>query len=454
MSQFKSSIIALLTLVCGCSGSDEGVGFAQMNVPGQLVTASAANQPMEEGASSAASGSTSETPNPAVAVIPPENSDVLGGDEFIEEVDVVPAEEQNAECASSSMGTSLVGVVLAFTFDVSASMGSHFEPYYSRALKWDPVVAATKAFFADTTSAGVSATLTFFPNDLANLVGAGGGGAVGGGAVGGGALGGGALGGGGGGSCDAAGYEQPDVGLTELPSDAFGAAIDAVTPAGDDDWRLGTPTGPALEGTIASIEEMRATEPNAKYVIVLVTDGEPALCSDQQDDINNVAGIVQAVAAETPTYVIGLGNPVTDEDPDPPTDGIDNLHAIAAAGGTGEAFLIDTSNPAQTSADFRAVIDSIRENSFSCELEIPTPPDGEVFDSTKVNVNYTNTLGETPFTYDPSCTEPFAWYYDDEANPSVIHMCDAVCQSIKDDYENQGQLNVEFGCVSRIPGSK
>ncbi len=440
-STLPRATLVALSLGCGCSDSGDG-GDVDTQSPGPLVTSTPSLGTMPATTDSAATPSVG-APVGAVAA-PPAGGDLVG-DDFIAEAEAVPVDEEDAECASTSTGTSLVGVVLAFTFDVSASMGSHFQPFYSRELKWEPVVAATKAFFADSTSAGVSATMTFFPNDQASLVTSAGGGGQAGGAIG---------GGGGDGSCDAAGYEVPDVGLTELPSDAFGTAIDAVTPLGDDDWRLGTPTGPALEGTIASIEAMRAAEPNARYVIVLVTDGEPALCSAEQDDMANVAGIVEAVADEIPTYVIGLGNPVTPDEPDPPTDGIDNLHTIAEAGGTGTAFLIDTNDPAKTTADFRNVIDSIRENSFACALEIPAPPEGEEFDGTQVNVNYSNEMGETPFVYDPTCTEQFAWYYDNPDAPSVIHMCESVCNDIKSDASNQGQLNVEFGCVRRVPGAK
>jgi hypothetical protein len=313
-------------------------------------------------------------------------------------------------------------------------MGSYSQPYFAREFKWEPVVQATKAFFADPTSVGVSATLTFFPNELAPLVGGGGGNE--------------------GDACDALDYDEPDVGMTALPSDAFATAIDAITPAANGDWRQGTPTGPALEGTITTIEALRAAEPNANYVIVLVTDGEPALCSNEQNDIDYVAGVAASVAEETPTYVIGLGNPVTEEVPNPPTEGIDNLHAIAAAGGTGEAFLIDTNDPAQTSADFRAVIDSIRENSFNCTVQIPEPPSGLAFDSTRVNVNYQSNGTVTALTYDPTCADPAAWHYDDEANPTVIQLCEAVCGTIQNDTVIDGQLDVEFGCQSRITGAR
>jgi hypothetical protein len=126
------------------------------------------------------------------------------------------------------------------------------------------------------------------------------------------------------------------------------------------------------------------------------------------------------------------------------------LNVIAEQGGTTSAFIIATDEPAKTASDFRAVIESIRSNSFSCALPIPAPPDGKTFDKEKVNVVYSNVKGETPFIYDETCTERFGWHYDDPANPTVIEMCDQACMDIRGDYMNQGMLDVEFGCATRI----
>jgi hypothetical protein len=420
----KSFVSCALALACGCSSPADPTG---------AQAAAAMPEPLVTGAATAPQLASTDVPGSAL----PTSSAIPQGapdQGLITETETTPAAAEMAECASSSTGTSLQGVVLAFTFDVSGSMGSYSQPYFDRNFKWEPVVEATKAFFSDATSAGVSASLTFFPNELAPLVGGGGGNE--------------------GDACNGGDYAQPDVSVTPLPSADFSTAIDAITPVANGDWRQGTPTGPALEGTIAAIEAMRAVEPNAKYVIVLVTDGEPALCSNEQNDIDYVAGVAASVAEEIPTYVIGLGNPVTDDVPNPPTNGMDNLHAIAAAGGTGEAFLVDTDDPAQTSIAFRTVIDSIRENSFNCALEIPAPPSGLTFDSTRVNVNYQSLAGANELVNDPTCTAPSAWYYDDPDEPSAILLCDSACTTITSDSAGDGQLNVEFGCLSRVSEAK
>jgi hypothetical protein len=110
-----------------------------------------------------------------------------------------------ASCAAQSAEARLQPVYLAFAFDVSGSMGQGDFEWHDRSLKWEPVVTATKAFFADPSATGISASLVFFPaeTDL----------------------------------CLPATYAEPDVPMTPLPSPAFAAEIDRITPLTEDDWR-------------------------------------------------------------------------------------------------------------------------------------------------------------------------------------------------------------------------
>jgi hypothetical protein len=96
-------------------------------------------------------------------------------------------------CEATATGEArLEPVRLAFAFDVSGSMGKLDYPYHDPTLKWEPVVAATKAFFTDPASTGISASLTFFPIDADESE-----------------------------RCDANSYDTPDVPMTALPSTAF-----------------------------------------------------------------------------------------------------------------------------------------------------------------------------------------------------------------------------------------
>jgi hypothetical protein len=118
---------------------------------------------------------------------------------------------------------------------------------------------------------------------------------------------------------------------------------------------------------------------------------------------------------------------------------------VAQAGGTERAFIIATGNPAQTQAEFKAVIDDIRGISLACNMEIPLPPVGTVFVPEQVNVIYgSGTDSELRLSYDPTCSVPDAWHYDDAANPSSIILCNESCQRAQ--REVSATLKVEFGC--------
>ncbi len=420
-------LLGAVATLAGCSSSEDGYNSEIAGNSATSTSGGGGGSAMAAATTDAGSSTNPTVTTGQVGVIFGSGDPEGGGD-------------TGMSCAAIDAPTTLQEVVLAFVFDVSASMGNESLPYFSRALKWDPVVAATKAFFADPDSSGLSATLTFFPNELAAIASAGGGFAGGGGPGGGGM---------GGPECDAGEYATPDVPLTPLPSDAFAAAIDAVTPPDADSWRLGTPTLAALQGTYTAIDTMRTQNPNSRYTVVLVTDGMPALCPNPQaDSVTDVADAAAAVAATTPTYVIGVANPVTADEPDPP-DSVSGLNEVAQAGGTQSAFLVDTSNPTQTAEELKTIIEQIRESSFSCSVSIPPPPGGEVFDQTKVNVQYSSTAtGPVDYAYDPTCAAPNAWHYDDEANPTTIEVCPTVCDSLR--ASPDGQLNVQFGCQTRI----
>ncbi|WP_437734779.1 vWA domain-containing protein [Sorangium sp. So ce1335] len=321
-------------------------------------------------------------------------------------------------CASQSADAGLQQVYLAFAFDVSGSMGANNEEWHDKELKWDPVVAATKQFFSDPESTGLMASLTFFPGPDQRRM------------------------------CRAGTYENPDVPMTALPSQEFGQAIDDVTPRRERDWRMGTPTAFVVEGTNSFIEEERRQNPG-KYAVVLVTDGYPQLC-EGSDSIEAVVRHVEAARANgVATYVVGVANPPV---PDAP-ENVENLHEIAEAGGTGEAFIIDTGDPAQTTATFKAAIDQIRGTAISCSIEIPPAPDGRTFDKQKVNVTYTSGTSDTPTTlvYDQDCAAESAWRYDNPASPTSIELCPSACSRVQAD--PAASLGVEFTCedVIEIP---
>ncbi len=332
-------------------------------------------------------------------------------------VDSGPASKRTDDAGTActrtaSAETTLAKVHLAVAFDVSGSMGKLDKPYYDPKVKWEPVVSAMKAFFTDPASMNLFASLVFFPIDSSESK-----------------------------RCAADSYAKPDVPMTALPSDAFGAAIDAVTPKTMSDWRGGTPTLAVLQGTYSFVEPLAKADTGSKYALVLVTDGYPQDCSSDDDKIATVAAAVKGFASELPTYVIGISNPP------PGPDTVTNLNDIAVAGGTDHAFIIETGDPTATIDAFRDAVSSIRMSQLSCDFEIPPPPAGQTFDPTRANVTYTSGSTARDLAYDASCKSDGAWKFDDDSAPKRMILCDATCTAVRADA--QAQLRVDFGCERR-----
>lgn len=320
--------------------------------------------------------------------------------------------DPSVACVTVHAGAELLPVHLAFAFDVSGSMGKGDELWHDRSLKWDPVVAATRAFFDDTASDGLLASLTFFPADGDEDE-----------------------------RCDATVYEAPDVEMTELPSQAFSDAIADIDPQSADDWRGGTPTLFAVQGVESSIRAYREDH-QGHFAIVLVTDGYPQGCDDAADSVDAVAEEVTAARADgIDTYVIGVANPPVDGAPDTVSD----LHAIAEAGGTEQAFLIDTGDPSATSDAFDSAVSAIAGRAIACSLEIPRAPDNRELDKQKVAVTYASgSAAPITLTYDADCAGEMTWHYDNPADPRAIELCDDACTTIQADPD--AELGIDFAC--------
>ena len=164
-----------------------------------------------------------------------------------------------AACATQSATAEARPVYLVFMFDKSGSMTSNGSP------KWGSAKAASKAFFESADSKGISASLTFFP-DQADY------------------------------SCNVSDYDTPRVSMAALPSTSFGQSLDNQIPGG------GTPTYQALQGAISYAQGVATGQAkDGKVAIVLVTDGLPdSGCGNTA--ISSVKSLVSGVAASTLTY--------------------------------------------------------------------------------------------------------------------------------------------------------
>jgi hypothetical protein len=233
-----------------------------------------------------------------------------------------------------------------------------------------------------------------------------------------------------GGSCTVSDYSTPAVPLALPPAPAA-----VVTDIGLRDLSGGTPTRPAVEGALVYLEQWAAQHPDRKALLVLATDGEPTGCDQNMpDDIAALAASALAGPHAIQTFVIGVGSSLT------------SLNAIALAGGSGQAFLVDTGGDVTTA--FADALDAIRGVAASCEFLIPAVgTDGESINPAKVNVRYAAAGGASTLVpqvagSDPAnCGDRAGWYYDDPSNPKTIMLCPASCQALAG-----GSLQVEYGC--------
>jgi Mg-chelatase subunit ChlD len=404
-----SLLVALAGLIAtasvSCSQTSEGGPAAEGGDP-QGGTSSTSG-------AGAAAGKAQQTGGRSPASDPPDLDIPMGG----------VAEDggggDSAVCDAQVREGQRVPVDMYFLVDSSGSM----DDQVSGGSKWDVISDALVSFLEDPRSAGTGAGIGYFPVETASCT----------------------SGQPGclclpiinlcvsteGGACETSDYATPAVPLS-LP---------AQTTTIVDDIRSheiggGTPTRPALEGALGYLNEWASQHPERKTVLVLATDGEPVDCDQNtpQDAADVAAGALSG-PNEIRTYVIGVGSSLV------------NLNLVAEAGGTDNAFLVDTGGDVAT--EFANALDEIRGAAASCDFNIPEGSSGsEPIDPDKVNVSYIAGGSSTPTRVlqtangDPSnCDSDGGWYYDDPVAPKAIKLCDATCQAL-----STGSIQVEFGC--------
>jgi hypothetical protein len=300
--------------------------------------------------------------------------------------------EDTAACATDRQSAKPTPAYLVFLLDRSDSM--------SQDSKWTSASTALDNFFASKSTAALSASLTLLPFETGTAKKDY--------------------------SCNASDYETPVVAMTALPSATFAMTI------GGTSLENGTPTLPALTGTVEYASSIQKAHSGSKVFIVLATDGLPVGCTD------NTVTTVAAEAAtalstyDIPTYVIGLGDATT------------NLDTIAASGGTKSAFIVSTKSPATTVSEFESAIATI-QGSLGCEYPIPSPGGGQTINYSEVNVEITSSKGsQTELMYSADCSNKDGWYYDDPKAPKNIILCSGACQEAES--TTDGSMDIVFGC--------
>lgn len=316
-----------------------------------------------------------------------------------------------AQCAQATLSAQAEPLHIVFVVDRSGSMCEYDNfgdaDCKNKNSKWVQATGALKNFVGSPDSRGIKASMIFFPDkdptsnsDM---------------------------------RCTVSNYTKPIAPEVTLPDTAtLPAAIDK-----HEAYAGNTPTASALTGAVQYAKSLAAATPNEKYVMVVATDGIPMGCSDQ-GSISGAAKAVSGVASDIPTYVIGVGDAVSD---------LDNL---AKAGGTTKSFSASNSTPSQTGKLLADALTAIRTASVSCDFAIPAPPAGQTIDFNKVNVEVTTKGTPSTIKYSQDCSDLGGWKYDDANKPTKIELCDTSCGTIKADaYSSVG---VVLGCATEKAG--
>jgi uncharacterized protein YegL len=299
-------------------------------------------------------------------------------------------------CAAETTRAQQIPLDIYMMLDKSGSMDDDVQG----GTKWTVVRNALANFLAQPSLAGVSVGLQYFPL---------------------------------GSTCNANDFATPAVEIAPLPGvgTAIAQSLVAQSPNGN------TPTSAALQGAINHAKAWATAHPDHAVIVILATDGQPTSC-DPTDTVTIGSTIAAPAASGTPkilTFVIGVGNL------------LQNLNDIASAGGTNQAFIVDTNG--NVGQQFLDALNAIRGAALGCVYRLPSP-DGGTPDYDKVNVQYTpggggaaqvfpfkNSLADCPAGGD-------GWYYDNPSAPTLINLCPATCDKVKAD--TSGTVDVLLGC--------
>lgn len=241
-------------------------------------------------------------------------------------------------------------------------------------------------------------------------------------------------------SCKADDYARPAVPVGELPGQgaALIASLAAAAPTGE------TPTGAAIRGACTYARQVVTARPGHEVVVLLVTDGEPqapltsakGTCAPTLEDAVSAATDCRTGTLGIRTFVLGVG------------PSLQKLNQIAAAGGTGQAYLVEGGG----GAEVLQALNRIRTDAqIPCALQLPQSG-GAALDLNAVNLVYADdactltTIGMAP-TPNACSAQAGGWYYDDPSRPTSIRLCDTSCKQVS---APGGQLRVSVGCQTQL----
>lgn len=304
-------------------------------------------------------------------------------------------------CATSTASADQLPLHMVVVLDKSGSMCEYTSSQLPRdcnnaGSKWQQVTKALNGFFASAQSKGITVSLIAFPTNNNE--------------------------------CNASTYQTPIAADVALP-DTGGTLSGKIAQLSGDG---STPTRPALEGAINYAKTVEAKlAGKGKVAVVMATDGYPQDCSN--NSIQSASNVASGAKATIPTYVIGVGNLLSD------------LNSLAAAGGTNKAYIVSTANQGSVGTDFANALSQIRGASLACEYALPQPPQGQTLDLQKVNVQYTpGGAAAQTLKYSDGCASGDGWRYDNAQSPTKIVLCPAACDKAKAD--TSAKIDLVLGC--------
>lgn len=246
-------------------------------------------------------------------------------------------------------------------------------------------------------------------------------------------------------TCDPAVYAAPTVEIQPVSSgfQAIDQALLGKQPEGL------TPTVPALQGALDQARVWAQAHPEQTVAILLATDGLPTDCdpappAGAPSALDQVLGIAASgIASSTPirTYVVGAF---------PPGDSASatNVDAIAAAGGTEQAALIDTSG--EVEEQFLEALRNVQGAAAPCTFEVS---DASGLDFRRADVVFDagdGTSSALPYVEGllGCATNPQGWYYDTppaSGTPRQVSLCPNVCDIVR--ATPSVGLSLEIGCT-------
>jgi hypothetical protein len=313
-------------------------------------------------------------------------------------------------CAEETHEARRVPVDLLLLVDVSSSMANPIAG--GTQPKWDIARDSLLAFLRDPRSEGLQIGLQFFPL---------------------------------GASCALADFQKLAVDFAELP--AVLPPISAALAAQNVRQNFGTPTGAAVAGALEALKARLRAQPDHRAALVLLTDGEPTLCTPLY--IDEIAMPVAAARQGMPavfTYVIGVFTPAE------LARASNTVERLAMAGGT-TAFVLGAG--LDLPARLSETLAEVRNVAVSCAFSLPQPR-LQVLDYGRVNVHFSGATADEDLPYVRSADrcDPMrgGWYYDVDpatgARPTQVIVCESSCRAFKAD--PRARVDLRFGCKSLV----